>query len=252
MKKRYIALGIAVLAVSMTACGKKEKENIETTTEMTTEVSSETTETQSQTTTAAATTEQTTAAAEKKPQASTVKSSEIGKNVNNAEPKTDAASPISGVSNAIFLNVSDTVREQANNSYREVLQNYFKEDSRNEKKDIADINATLDEWEAMYKDTNDKAYSETATDLLMAYSRLAALDNIINANIDKLTDAQLAEHDKIAFDLQGNVEIFLNTNNITVLAGEDDFACLNRINSLRSEVEAQISKPVEETTSAAE
>ncbi len=262
MKRKYLILGITVLAISMTACGKKNGNKLKSTridneTETTTEVTSETT---TQTTTSVTTTtkESTTAATTKKAQpanktepAKTVKSAEIGKTVNDAEPKADAASPITGVSNGVFLDVSSTVREQASNSYRETLQSYFKEDSKNEAQDMKDITATLNEWKAKYKDTNDRAYAETGCNLLMAYSRLAALDNIITANQDKLTDKELAEHDRIAFDLQGNVEIFLNTNNITALTSEQDFACLNRINALRTDIEEQIKKPAAEPVTEA-
>lgn len=247
MKRKYIALGMALLAVSVTACGKKDKtEDIESTTEISTETTSEADETQTAVSVTTTKKESTTAATTKAQTKTAVKSTEIGKTVNDAEPNTDAASPVNGVSNAVFLDVSDTVRAQANNSYRETLRNYFMEDSKNEAQDIADINATLKEWTAMYKDTNDKVYSETGANLLMAYSRLAALDNIIDNSRDRLTDAQLAEHDNIAFDLQGNVEIFLNTNNVTALAKENDFACINRINALRTSVEAELNKPENE------
>lgn len=261
MRKKYLILGIAVLAISMTACGKKNTNKLKNTridneTEATTETASDTT---SQATTSVVTTnkESTTIAVTKAQpvkQAApvkTVKSAEIGKTVNDAEPNADAASPITGVSNAIFLDVSSTVREQASNSYRETLRSYFKEDSKNEAQDIKDIAATLNEWKAKYKDANDKTYAEIGSDLLTAYSRLAALDNIIIANQDKLTDKELADHDRIAFDLQGNVEIFLNTNNVTALTNEEDFACLNRINTLRADIENQLKAPVTEVTTEA-
>ncbi len=253
-KKVYLALALAAV-MSMSACGKKAKpldpnrlSTTETTTEETTDQSEATTAAQSTTKATTTTTVVTTKAPEKKaapakPQA--VNSAEIGKNTADAEPKTDAASPIAEVSNAIFLDVSSIVREEASNSYRQVLQGYYKENAGNEAQDVKDIDNTLEEWKKNYKDSGDKAYSETGYKLIMAYSKLASLDNLINANMDKLSDDILAEHDRIGFDLQGNVEIFLNASNMSSIAGDEDFACLDRIAKLRSDTEAELSKPAE-------
>lgn len=256
-KKIYIVLAMAAV-MSMSACGKKTKKldpGRLTTTEETTEESTSQTETTTaaqSTTKATTTTVVTTKAPEKKavttPQKpQTVNSAEIGKSTADAEPESDAASPVSGVSNALFLDVSKIVREEASNNYRQVLQNYYKENAGNEAQDINDINNTLEDWKKLYKDSSDKAYAEAGHSLILAYSKLASLDNVINANMDKLSDEILAEHDRIAFDLQGNVEIFLNTSSMNSISGEKDFACLERIAKLRSNVEAELRKPAGET-----
>lgn len=259
-KKVYLALALAAV-MSMSACGKKA-EPLDPDGISTTEASTEGTTDPSETTTAAQSTteaEKTTAAETKAPvktaagtseKTQVVKSAEIGKSTADAEPKTDAASPISGVSNAVFLDVSNIVREEASNSYREVLQDYYKENANNEAQDIKDIDNTLEDWKKLYKDSSDKAYAEAGHSLIMAYSKLASLDNVINANMDKISDDLLAEHDRIAFDLQGNVEIFLNASNMSSISGYSDFACIDRINKLRSAVEEELSKPVEEATQA--
>lgn len=239
MKKRIMLLAaVAVVALSFTACGDKdEKEGIaeeetvtteeevdeETTDEAETEVSSQEDENETEETT-------TNAAPAKVEQRAEAP---------NASEAADS-SPVEGVSNAVFTNVSNTVRAQANDSYRNKLKSSFASNSADEQQSINDIDTEFAKWKSLYKGKNDSAFAQTGRNLVLAYSRLAALDNVISGNESAFTADQLSEYESIAFDLQGNTEIFLNTDNIADISNEEDFACLTRIAKLRSTADSAV------------
>lgn len=130
----------------------------------------------------------------------------------NDNTEASQGSPIYNVSNELFVDVSNAVR------------NNCRSDAN------ADSSKLRSTWSEKASTNEEKTYINTALNLINSYSRLNACRNRIYESGDKASDDDIVLLTSIEDGLSANVEIFLNTDTTSVM--DSDFAYSSELDNL--------------------
>ncbi|MGN1317742.1 MAG: hypothetical protein ACI4VF_01915 [Lachnospirales bacterium] len=127
-------------------------------------------------------------------------------------PEISKPSPVENVSNEIFIDVCDAVRDNCNSGANGNGQNI------------------LSSSKSLAKTNEEKTYVNTAINLINSYTRLNDCRNRMYENNDLASDDDIALLTNIEEGLSANVEIFLNTDTTSVM--DSNFAYNNELDNL--------------------
>lgn len=130
------------------------------------------------------------------------------------------SSPVKNVSNEIFVEVSNAVRNNCNSNAS------------------PSSSGAVSALSSQAKTSEEKVYVNTASKLISAYARLNNLRNKVYDNNDVVTDEDIALLTSIEDGLSANVEIFLNTNTTNIMDSNFDYS--NELNDLELSINNKI------------
>ena len=232
--KKLLVIALAAALCFTTGCGKKDDKNLiddSTTVETETEATTDETSTEAEEITVEENTEAkkvenevniTVQSSPATDSAANSKNNQKQQAVKDDFKPNDSGSPLQNVSGDVYKAVSNDVRSYANASAT----------SQN----VSNLKAKS---QALCKLSGDSKFTQTGYDLISSNAELANINNLINANADKISQENKDLYANVKEDLSVNVEIFLNMEDISTVDSAD-FTCKNEISKLSQNIKSEI------------